>query len=123
MAGRESFQLGREDITAGVSVLDVVGDADRFRVEEVAEAIEAVRRDDRDVVVDISAAAFLDSAMIAAFVAAAEQGRRRGGALVIACTNPRLRRSLELKGLETILRIAETREGALDLLADNADSG
>jgi anti-sigma B factor antagonist len=114
-----SFQLSREDVDDRVSVVVLCGDADRFRTEAVAAAIEEARRDGRDVVVDLTGATYLDSSMLAALVAASEQTRRRSAPLVVVCDNERLRRSFELKGLEPILRLAETRDDALDLLASD----
>jgi anti-sigma B factor antagonist len=90
------------------------GEADRFHTEEVTRAIDDARTADRDVIVDLSGVAYLDSTMLSALVAASEQGRRRARPLVVLCESPRLRRSLQLKGLETILQMAETREQALE---------
>jgi anti-anti-sigma regulatory factor len=55
--------------------------------------------------------------MIAALVGVTEQGRRRGERIVVICASERLRRSLQVKGLEPILRLAETREGAIEQIA------
>ena len=124
MPERESFQLSREDLTDAVSLLALGGEADRFHTDALTSAIEEVRSDGRNVIVDISAATYMDSSMIAALVGAAEQGRRRDEPLVVVCQNERLRRSLELKGLEAILRIADNREHGLELLrADDPPSG
>jgi anti-sigma B factor antagonist len=116
MPNQHLFELTAEDV-GDARVVTVHGEADRFRTEEVSGAIEAARRDDRQVVVDLSAVTYLDSSMLAALVAASEQGRRRAEPLVIVCETPRLRRSLQLKGLEAILQIVESRERALELLA------
>ena len=116
-----SFALTTEDVGDSVRVLVVRGDADRFRAEAVSRAIETGRADDRDVVVDLSAATYLDSSMLAALVGASEQGRRRSQALVLVVDTPRLRRSFEVKGLQTILRVTSSRDQALDLLARPAD--
>jgi anti-sigma B factor antagonist len=117
MGDPQSFQLTREDIAGGVTVLAVSGDADRFRTEAVTSAIESARREARDVIVDLTPATYIDSSMIAALVGVTEQGRRRGERIVVICASERLRRSLQVKGLEPILRLAETREGAIEQIA------
>jgi anti-sigma B factor antagonist len=120
MGEPQSFELTREDLAGGVSVLALRGDTDRPCQEAVCAAIESARCEGRDVIVDLTAASHLDSPMVAALVAATEQGRRRGEAVVVVCASERVRRSLQLKGLEPILPIAGTREGAIELIADRA---
>jgi len=112
------FDLTTEDVGDAIRVVVVSGDADRFRAEAVARAIQQARDDGRDVIVDLAQASYMDSTMVATLVAASERGRRRFARLVIVVQAPRLRRSLEVKGLEPILRVADSRDGALALLAD-----
>jgi anti-anti-sigma factor len=87
----------------------------------VSRAIEDARRADRDVVVDLSQATYLDSSMLAALVGASERDRRRSEALVVLVETPRLRRSFEVKGLQTILQVAGSREQALELVTRHAE--
>ena len=117
MSEPDTFELSREDLTDRVSLLVVRGEADRFHADAVSTAIEQVRSDDRDTILDVSAATFLDSSMLALLVAASERGRRHNSPLVIVCQNDRLRRSLQLKGLEAILELADDRDHALELIA------
>jgi anti-sigma B factor antagonist len=117
MPEQDAFQLIREDLADDVSVVALRGDADRFQAEAVTAAIDKVRDDGRHVVMEVSDTTYIDSTMIAALVATSEQGRRRAGPLVVICGNDRLRRSLRIKGLESILAIAGDREQALGLLA------
>lgn len=119
----ELFQLVREDADARVSFLAVTGEADRFRVDAVTEAIERIRGDGRTVIVDVSAATYMDSSMLATLVAASEQSRRRGEAFAIVCANDRLRRSLRMKGLETIFQVADDRDHALQLITAGDSPG
>jgi anti-sigma B factor antagonist len=119
---RGSFELIKEDAGDAVRVIVLRGDADRFRAEAVGRAIQAARDDDRDVVVDLSQATYMDSSMLATFVAASEQGRLRDRELVLVVQTPRLKRSLEVKGLAGILRVADSRDQAVDLLlSERAD--
>jgi anti-anti-sigma factor len=118
MGEQQSFQLTREDIADGVSVLALRGDADRICSDAVCAEIESARCAGRDVIVDLTAADHVDSPMVAALVGASEEGRRRGEPAVVVCAGEGVRRALQLKGLEPILRLAGTREGAIEMLAD-----
>jgi anti-anti-sigma factor len=114
---RSSFELTTEDVGDATRIVVLRGDADRFRVDAVRRAIQAARADDRGVVVDMAETTFMDSSMLATLVAASDDSRRRGGRLVLVVQTPRLRRSLEVKGLSGILAVAASRADALDLLA------
>ena len=121
MPDSRSFELIPEDVGSRVRILAVRGEADRFGTEAVSAAVDEARSAGRGVVIDLSEASYLDSSMLATLVAASEQGRKLAEPLVILCETPRLRRSLELKGLRTILQLAEEREQALDLAAASSD--
>ena len=124
MTPPEPFQLVREDAADPITFVVLSGDADRFRADEVGTAIAAARDDGRTVAVEISGATFMDSSMISTLVAASEQARRRGERFVIVCANQRLRRSLQLKGLETILDVVDDRDEAVSLIGgDDAPPG
>jgi anti-anti-sigma factor len=118
MSAATPFELTLEDVDDDVRIISVLGEADRFRTQPVTAAIEAARDAGRRPIVELSDVTFIDSSMIAALVASSEQGRRRSEPLVILCTAARLKRSLQLKGLETILVIADTRDEALALAAE-----
>ena len=116
MPERGSFELTTEDVGEAARIVALRGDADRHRVPEVSQALQAARADGRTAVVDLSETEFMDSSMLAAFVAASDDSRHGGGELVLVVATPRLRRSLEVKGLGGILRVADSRAHALDLL-------
>ena len=104
-----------------VRVIALRGDADRFRAETVSRAIQDSWGDDRTVIVDMSDTAFMDSSMLAALVAASDQARRRAESLVLVVRAPRLKRSLEVKGLGGILTVVDSREQALELVERGGD--
>ena len=116
MPERGSFELTTEDVGDDVRIVALRGDADRFRAEEVSRAIQRARADGRTALVDLAGTVFMDSSMLAAFVTASDEARRAGGELVLVVETPRLRRSLEVKGLGGILTVADSRAHALDLL-------
>jgi len=114
---RSSFELTTEDVGDAIRVVALRGDADRYRAEAVRRTIQAARAEGRAVVVDMAETTFMDSSMLATLVAASDDSRRRGALLVLVVQTPRLRRSLEVKGLSGILAVAGSRSDALDLLA------
>lgn len=116
MADPRSFQIVPEDVGSGVRILAVHGEADRFGTDAVSSAVQDARDDGRAVVVDLDQTSYLDSSMLATLVAASEQGRQGAEPLVILCSATRLRRSLELKGLQSILVLADSREQALAMI-------
>jgi anti-sigma B factor antagonist len=113
---RGSFEIVTEDVGDGVRLVAVRGEADRFRAEAVSRAIRSAGEGDRHVIVDLSEATYMDSSMIATFVAASEQSRREAREVVLVVGTPRLRRALEIKGLVSILHVAGSRDQALELL-------
>ena len=117
MPERSSFELTTEDVGDAIRVVALRGDADRYRAEAVRRTIQAARAEGRAVVVDMAETTFMDSSMLATLVAASDDSRRRGALLVLVVQTPRLRRSLEVKGLGGILAVAGSRSDALDLLA------
>jgi anti-anti-sigma factor len=116
MAGSRSFQIDPEDVGPNVRILAVHGEADRFATDAVTEAVQSARDDGRGTIIDLNHTSYLDSSMLAALVAESELGRRSALPVVILCEASRLRRSLELKGLQTILTLADSREHALELV-------
>jgi anti-sigma B factor antagonist len=118
MSTPRSFQIQPEDVEPGVRVLAVQGEADRFGTEAITAAVQEARDTGRDVVIDLNETTYIDSSMLSALVAASEQGRKTSQPLVILCAASRLRRSLELKGLQSILELADSRDHAIELLED-----
>jgi len=117
MTAPRSFQIQPEDVESGVRILAVQGEADRFGTDAITAAVQEARDDGRDVVIDLNETTYIDSSMLAALVSASEHGRQTSQPLVILCEASRLRRSLELKGLQSILELAYSRDHAIELLA------
>jgi anti-anti-sigma factor len=118
---RSSFELTTEDVGDAVRIVALRGDADRFQAEFVTRAIRAARAEGRAVVVDMAQTTFMDSSMLAALVAASDHDEQPSQRLVLIVGTPRLRRSLEVKGLGSILSVTDSREKALELLAGGGD--
>jgi anti-anti-sigma factor len=118
---QDPFEIIEEDVGQSVRVIALRGDADRFRADTVTHAVQRAWSHGRTVVIDMSDTAFMDSSMLAALVAASDQARRRAETLVLVVRAPRLKRSLEVKGLSGILTVADSREQALELVESGGD--
>jgi anti-anti-sigma factor len=110
----------RVDSTSeGVAVLELHGEHDLSTKEAVSSAFEALVAQDRDVVLDLGAATFVDSAVLHVIYEFAAQQSDAGRRLVLQVrAKAPMRRAVEIVGLLDALPWAEDREGALALLHD-----
>ena len=95
-----------ETLADGTIRLSVRGELDAARSKALREELDDVvaRRPPR-LIVDLGAAPFLDSAALAALVAARRQLAAHGSELVLARVSASVRRTVQLTGLEAILPI------------------
>jgi anti-sigma B factor antagonist len=85
--------------------------------ERLADHVDAGMR---RIVLDLSMASFIDSTAIGALVGAVMSLRERGGgSLSVVCpeTNRRVLRIFEITGVESLIAVHGSREGALSELA------
>lgn len=71
-----------------------------------------LRQGARHVVLDLSGVRYMDAAGLGALAASARRIQRRGGRLVVASPSSRVRRSLEIVRLNTLLPVADSLEAA-----------
>src|SRR5688500_17284849 len=89
---------GPEYDDAGRTVVWLRGDYDiAMKVSLVVSLARAAKRDDADLIVDLSEVTFMDASTISALVGA--RNRLRSRSLVLRAPSPRARRLLELCGL------------------------
>jgi anti-sigma B factor antagonist len=112
-------QLGLDSSTRGdATVLTVTGELDLANAPAFRQRIvDLVAHDVRRIVVDLGALDYLDSAGLGMIVAAYKRVRTHGGALAIACDEPRILKPFEITDLGRVLAIAPTVGAALELLA------
>jgi anti-sigma B factor antagonist len=95
------------------------GDLDVGSADHLAAALDhPIERGKTHVVVDLSAVRFIDSMAIHVLVGAARELRQRFGRLVLVCTDPGVRRLIELTRLDMVAPVFDTREAALRGLLD-----
>lgn len=101
-----------------VQLLALHGEADLSTVDEfIQRLLELSESGDARIVLDLTAATFVDSTVVNALLASTVRIRRAGGDLVIVCPNPDVRRVFELTALDAIFAVVDTRHDALAALA------
>lgn len=117
MAAVPSFSVDEERCD-GIVVLNVHGDVDLLTVAEFRDRLaELVRRGERRVLIDCLDTRFIDSKMVEALFAFAEQLGGSRGRLAIACAQPNICRVLALTGVDRVAAVRPSRRGALSALA------
>jgi anti-sigma B factor antagonist len=72
---------------------------------------------------DLTRAMPLDEAAIGVLYRTVRAVRPQGGVVALAVSDPRLREALEVMGLDRMLRVSPTLEGALEALGEAGDGG
>lgn len=92
----------------------VRGEHDLSTAETLRTQLEAVREQRRPFVVDLSAATFIDSAVLGVLIAAHDRASTDGTAMAFAVgLAPTVRKIIDLTGLKGVLPIAESRADAI----------
>ena len=99
-------------------VLVVTGELDLETVGELRRRIDALlARDCTRVVIDLSDATHMDSSGLAELLATHRRLEAAGGGLALVVTATGIRRTLEIRGVDGLLRIESTRDAARAALA------
>lgn len=93
-----------------------VGELDAYTVNDFREALGGVTTAPR-LLIDLSSVPFMDSAGLGALINGIRRTREAGGEVAVACGRPTLTRLLHTTGFDRIVPVAETVEGAADVLA------
>jgi anti-sigma B factor antagonist len=112
--------LDLEQAEAGVEVVVVRGEHDLATAGDLRERIETAVPRATGVVIDLTQATFIDSAVLQALLSGRDQAQAAGIAYVIALgdgTGHAVTRLLELTGLDRRLELAQSRAAAVDAAA------
>ena len=97
----------------GATVVEAIGDLELHTASQLREELQRVcEAPDAFCVVDMSGVPFIDSTGVGVLVGALKRAREQGGAFVIACPQPRVRRVFEITGLLDALPIQESLAAA-----------
>jgi anti-sigma B factor antagonist len=108
--------VGRSDVALLAMGGEIDYDASPRLKKSIADHIKAGRR---RLVLDISAATFIDSTAIGVLVGAVARLREAGGSLAVVCAdeNESVLRIFQITGVESMIELYRTREEALSALA------
>ena len=107
-----SFQVSQN---AGVTLVEVEGQLIVGNRQELKQKVlEHLEGGDRKFVIDFSNTGYIDSSGLGVLVSLSKKIREQGGELRLSSLNEDLRTLFELTKLDTLFRIADTKEEALD---------
>lgn len=101
------FEVRVETLRGGGSVVRVTGELDMATSSELESELERANAGER-VVVDLTECTFLDSTALRVLLAGASRSEAGGGALELVAPDERVRRVLEIAGVETKIPIHAT---------------
>lgn len=106
------FSVVKQD---GVTVVDVEGQLIVGNRQELkAKVLEELDGGERKFVIDFSRTGYIDSSGLGVLVSLSKKIREQGGELRLSSLNEDLRTLFELTKLDTLFRIADSREDALE---------
>lgn len=107
-----AFSVTKQD---GVTVVDVEGQLIVGNRQELKSRIlEELEGGERKFVVDFSQTGYIDSSGLGVLVSLSKKIREQGGELRLSSLNEDLRTLFELTKLDTLFRIADSREEGLE---------
>lgn len=102
-------EISRQELSESAWLVALAGEHDLSTASEVRRAIDAAARPGSTVVLDLSAATFIDSSVIGEIV----EGVRDGELVVVAVPGTEPRRILDIVGAGNVITLVDDREGAL----------
>jgi anti-sigma B factor antagonist len=115
LAGPQDFGVREESIDDRTHVLAVAGELNALSAPKLGRRLMRLTTPgaSRVVVVDLSAATFIDSTGLGVILDALRNLAGGGGRLALVCPTPRLLRPFEIAGLTSRLDIFSSRDDAL----------
>jgi anti-sigma B factor antagonist len=97
-----------------------VGELDAFSVSQFRQAL-AETASSPNLVIDLSAVSFVDSAGLGALIGGIRRTREHGGQVAVACNRPALRGVLQSSGFDRIVLVTGTVGQATEALHQSED--
>ncbi len=109
--------IGTVDVTGAITAIDLKGEFDVANAPEVIEHAERVLEAGRHLIMNLSDATFIDSAIVHALFRVNETAGSKGRQCVLQFgTHPGVERVLSMTGADKKLACASTRREAIDLI-------
>ena len=103
-----------DTLDESTKLLGVAGELDLATAPELRRRVDAALRDGfLGLVIDLSELTHLDSSGLAELIGAHQRAQERRGGLVIVLSSPMIRRTLEIRGLDGLFEVADSRDAAL----------
>jgi anti-sigma B factor antagonist len=116
-----NFHISDEEIDAETQVIELGGEIDLYTAPEFKERlVELIEDGKKRIVVDLSAATFIDSTTLGVLVGGVKRLRPAGGSLAVVCTDQNITKIFEITGLDRVFPIHESRDDALHAVADQS---
>jgi anti-sigma B factor antagonist len=115
--------LSDEAVDADMQFLRARGELDLYAAPELKRRLaSAIDGGKTPIVVDLTDASFMDSTALGVLLGALERLRVRDGALAVASEQPTILRILEVTGMNQVLNLHKTADGALAAVERHTDS-
>jgi anti-sigma B factor antagonist len=115
MSDTESTDFGVETIDGDGRVVTIAvhGQADLHTAPDLRDAMtKAIDGGANGLIVDLSAATFVDSMTLGVLLGAVKRLRPRGGKVAVVCVSPHIRRIFEITLLDRVFALHETLDAA-----------
>ena len=108
----QSTPLGDESY-----VIDLAGEVDLHTAPELKdELMRVIDAGGRFVIVDLTETTFVDSTTLGVLLGGLKRLRPVGGAVILVCGNPNIRKIFEITLLDRVFTIVDTRDEAVAAL-------
>lgn len=113
-----NFQIDDQEIDEQTHVIELGGEIDLYTAPEFKERmVELIESGKKRIVVDLSAATFIDSTTLGVLVGGVKRLRPAGGSLALVCTDQNITKIFEITGLDRVFPIHASRDDALSSVA------
>ena len=113
----DARSISIDDTEGDVIVLVVSGEHDIYTAPALRERLDQALQAERGLVVDLTAATFLDSSILGALLEARRRAQEQGLGYVVCLgdpVEPGVQRILEITGLVPVFPVVRGREAALE---------
>ncbi len=116
-----NFHIEDHEVDAETQVIELGGEIDLYTAPEFKERmVELIEDGKKRIVVDLSAATFIDSTTLGVLVGGVKRLRPTGGSLALVCTDQNITKIFEITGLDRVFPIHASRDEALAAVAAQA---
>ncbi len=114
MTDGPQFAVALERAAGDVAVVVLAGEVDLYTAPRFKDVLlQAIDDGALRVVVDLTDVTFIDSTALGVLVSGGKRLNQAAGSLAIGCPDQKIRRILEITGLDTVFAVCATREEAL----------